>query len=576
MTQTIKKEYNYEFEISREGIYTISIEASCKSGKVLGLFGGEDLRVEIDGIKLREMPAKNRAEYFNVPPAWNGTKLKGKTKTIIFILKLDEGRHSIKFIPNKGATINEKPVVLPFEVNILNNVQSDERDRQPWITIALINLPLNIFDVSATCEKRDYDSDDLKVIVNGEIQKNEQSGWWGRNWYFQGRQMKGLTREARFYPKLPEGVHYIEFWADRTPILNSVQINLDIEPGETSKEEFDPGIRVPNVDDPEWTGNFDDDTEQILFARAIFGEARQADFSDQLRIAVGWSIKNRISSPQWGNTYHEVILEDGQYSAFNKDDPNWPFVKDPLSGDHDAWQNCYKIAGQVMNGELDDPTDGANHYFSDFIDHPKWTKSPQAEFKIKIDNTLFYNLDWTRNGFSKLLLIFVLAVCLICAGLYYRTTASSGEENFEEIFKVESYNHYFINPKTEEIDKIELDENGRFLRVKEITNNGYRKTQLKRFSDSDALGYFQYLYKREDPGWNYCQDHIALMVMPDDQSEPYEVYRGDCHTSRWELVGYDNKHLKVYWNCGTGCKHVYVINSVTSEVESEHTEFNES
>ncbi|RLC38553.1 hypothetical protein DRH27_02000 [Candidatus Falkowbacteria bacterium] len=569
MFKEVKEQYNYEFNITEQGIYIISIEASCKEGKVLGLFGGEDLRIEIDDIKLRENPVKGRAEYFNIPPAWNGTKLKGVAKTIYFVLRLDKGKHNIKFIPKEGAAILREPTVELFEVNkIIENAKSEERNRQPWVTIALIDLPLNILDVSAACEKRKYDSDDVKLIIDGQIQKNKQSNWRGKNWYFAGRQLLGDTKDARFYPKLDKGVHYIEFWADRTPVLNSVSMDLKTEDTEALKEE--PKIRVPSVDDPKWTGNFNDDTEQMLLARAIFGEARQTDFSDKLRIAVGWSVKNRVASPQWKNTYHEVILEAAQYSAFNEGDDNLLFVKDPLSGGKESWENCYKIAGQIMNGELEDPTNGANHYFSDFIDHPKWTKSPQAEFKIKIDNTFFYDLDWTRNGFSKLLVIFIFTASLFCWSLYYQAIAHDSEDHLEKTFEAEFYNHFFINPKTEELNKVEFDENGEFLRIKEITNNGYSKIKLKRFSDSEALGYFQYLHKKEDPEWNYCKDNVALMIMPDEHSEPYEIYRGDCHTSYWGLSGHNNKHAIVYWNCGSSCLYAYEINIITGEIESEY------
>ena len=244
MYKKIKKPFNYDFRAPKDGLYSISVEASCKSGKMLGLYGGEDLRAELDDIKLREIPAKNRAQYYNIPPAWNGTQLKGKSKTVIFILKLNKGKHVLRFIPQKGTIINQEPIIKPLKSSkILEKIQSPEKNRQPWITLVLIDLPLKTLDVSVACKKRTKDSDDLGIIIDGQIQKNEQSNWWGRNWYFRGSQMQGETKVARFYPKLPKGIHYIEFWADRTPVLNSVSMDVGIKlakPPQKKEKEIKP------------------------------------------------------------------------------------------------------------------------------------------------------------------------------------------------------------------------------------------------------------------------------------------------------------------------------------------------
>ena len=72
--------------------------------------------------------------------------------------------------------------------------------------------------------------------------------------------------------------------------------------------------RIPTVNDPEvnyhqdGTPNFNDDLEQMILARAIFGEARGE--SKKGKIGVGWGIRNRANNPGWwGNSYHTVILK---------------------------------------------------------------------------------------------------------------------------------------------------------------------------------------------------------------------------------------------------------------------------
>ncbi|MFH1029673.1 MAG: hypothetical protein V1770_00250 [bacterium] len=63
MFRQIKEEYKHKFETANDGIFAVSIKASCKGGKFFGLLGGEDLQVELDDIKLREIPSKNNRRH---------------------------------------------------------------------------------------------------------------------------------------------------------------------------------------------------------------------------------------------------------------------------------------------------------------------------------------------------------------------------------------------------------------------------------------------------------------------------------------------------------------------------------
>jgi spore germination cell wall hydrolase CwlJ-like protein len=195
--------------------------------------------------------------------------------------------------------------------------------------------------------------------------------------------LDGQEKEFNQELNLEKRLHYIELWADRMPEIKNIEVTLNNN--ELAK-------RIPTEDDPEWTGDFANDSEQMILARAIFGEARS--LPEKGRIAVGWSIKNRVIDSRWSDTYQEVILQPKQYSAFGEQDPNLVYIKNPLLDKTQAqdWYDCYDIAGKIINGKVDDPTDGANHYFSNFINSPNWTKQKNAEFKIKIGNTLFYDL----------------------------------------------------------------------------------------------------------------------------------------------------------------------------------------
>lgn len=574
----IEKDFDYKFFTEEDGVYLIEIIASAKSWqqnliKFISFFKDDNLAVKIDETEFSKLNGKRG--LFDGEVAWNGNNLKGFSKTGVFVMPLSKGEHIIHFLTKQSPVLKsikisqveeaQKVTYIPTENN-----PAEDGNRRQWMSFVVVGIKLQKLNIQARANNyKGEDDDDIRLVINGEIQKNitEKAH---KYWYWCGRVLKGQEKEFNKKLELEKGMHYLELWADRKPFVHKVEIGTEIKNIDNKDV---PGKRIPTVDDPEWTEDWNDDSERMILARTIYGEARGKEWSDQLRVAIAWSAKNRIKTAHWGNDYHSVVLADLQYSCFNEKDPNLPFVKDPLSDDKEAWENCYKIAGQVMNDELEDPTDGANHYFSEFIDFPEWTKSPQAEFKIKIDNTLFYDLNWMRNGFVKLLLIFSVAVIFFFGGVYYKTCVYENKtDTLSGVWATEHHNHFFINPKTEEINKIEFDENGKFLRTKEITSDGYPKIQLKKFSDNrNTLGYFQYLHKRDAPrDEDYYNNHIALMIMKDEYSEPYEIYSGDYHTSEWKLGRLNNKTAVVYYNCGSPCMYAYEINIETGEAEKEY------
>lgn len=223
MSQKIAGIYNYQFSIVTDGLYAIFVSAVCKKKNFL--------RVEINGLALKGILKNSRNEYFNIPPAWNGNELEGTSKTIVFVIKLSKGSHNLKFVSKGETEILIEPKISLLDksglVTLFKDIQSEEKDCQPWITIALINLPLSILDVSVNCKKKFLDSDDVKLVIDGKIQKNQQVFWHGKNWFWRGYQLKGKMQTDRFYPNLPTGIHYVELWADQKPILKDFSIEIE-------------------------------------------------------------------------------------------------------------------------------------------------------------------------------------------------------------------------------------------------------------------------------------------------------------------------------------------------------------
>lgn len=388
----ITADFDFPFTIANSGLYAITIIARCNSAKQAGASGGEDLRVEVDGRNFREIPPINKPQYFNIPSAWNGSALKGLKKSVVFIIRLAEGEHSLKFIPRNGAVIEQEPEIK--FISDLSNLKFDiaqraeDGDRRPWFALVLVDLPLQTVTADVSVGWHWWDGDDIKLIVDNQIQQNPNSRFH-RDWLWTAGvwQIFSVKQEIKSISvNLARGLHYVEFWADRTPTLHSVI--LDLGPSGAK--------RVPTREDPlSADKNFSDDSEQMILARLIFGEARSVELSDRARIAVGFTVRNRIAIGDWrGKTYHEVILKNSQYSAFNSSDPNRPLVENPFGAnnpiDRKAWFDCYELAGQIITGAVDDPAKGATNYYDQSIIAPTW--ATKENFIIKIDTIFFHRI----------------------------------------------------------------------------------------------------------------------------------------------------------------------------------------
>lgn len=281
----------------------------------------------------------------------------------------------------------------------VSNQQAEDGDRRPWLTIALVNLPLKNIDLDATAKGRWGDSDDLKLIIDSNIKLNPSKlAILRRDWLISGSLLKKLLRNERqqfaFEEDLPSGAHYIELWVDRMPRVHRLVLdfgNVELEPDELPK-------RVPTVEDPKWTGDFGDDNQAILLARLIFGEAEGE--SQETKIWVGASVINRLNAQTWwGDTLHEVILKEGQYDPFKKDDPVFKKITDPLNTEQkfqkEAWLQSYDIAKALLSGDVLIPTE-ATHFHGIGVNREWFLENvvPNGRFLEQVGNTHFY---WSPN-----------------------------------------------------------------------------------------------------------------------------------------------------------------------------------
>jgi len=132
------------------------------------------------------------------------------------------------------------------------------------------------------------------------------------------------------------------------------------------------------------TSNFSPDSDTVLLARLVFGEARGCSLKE--KVSTAYTAVNRANDTiKWnGENLRDAILKPYQYSCFNKIDPNREKLMNPMKYDSTSWAQSMKVAEGVLDGTYRDPTGGATHYHTGNIS-PYWSKGNKELTKV---NTL--------------------------------------------------------------------------------------------------------------------------------------------------------------------------------------------
>lgn len=207
--------------LDNSGLYLIKIAARVRDKKQLQGTRDEYLRIEIDGKKFPP----------DSPAVFAGGKLKGLKETIFFIISLKSGKHTVSLYADQGADLESFKISHLSDDSTLEmgiNERAEDGDRRPWVIFVLVDLSFISVTSAITYSRRKRDSDDVKVIIDGKIQGNVFRTIKHFLWHFAGSLLpknSSKTENITFTPNLSQGLHFIEFWADRMPSLQSVSFS---------------------------------------------------------------------------------------------------------------------------------------------------------------------------------------------------------------------------------------------------------------------------------------------------------------------------------------------------------------
>jgi N-acetylmuramoyl-L-alanine amidase len=121
-----------------------------------------------------------------------------------------------------------------------------------------------------------------------------------------------------------------------------------------------------------------DNEQHKCMALNIYHEARGEVTEGQ--IAVAQVTVNRVQDKRWPNTICDVVYQNKQFSWTH-------MIKNPNPTDDKAWRKAQVIARDVMLGNVEDPSFGANHYHANWV-NPLWAK--EMKLVRVIGSHLFY------------------------------------------------------------------------------------------------------------------------------------------------------------------------------------------
>lgn len=168
---------------------------------------------------------------------WNGNDLKGATQTNIFISAFTEGSYSLSFKSSQTPEVSTLSIfrITSTAVNVAEFLPTpvEDKDRRPLLKLLCLDQPLIALTLTASVLPGKvhpwsfFDDDDLKIVINGEVIKNELPKSH-TDWFWCGRaQSNQDTSERTLTEKVdPRSKCLIEIFSDRTPKIEQFLLSF--------------------------------------------------------------------------------------------------------------------------------------------------------------------------------------------------------------------------------------------------------------------------------------------------------------------------------------------------------------
>ena len=130
-------------------------------------------------------------------------------------------------------------------------------------------------------------------------------------------------------------------------------------------------------------------------ARDLLAKTLQAEAGNQGALgmmSVGSVIMNRLKNPAYGSSLHEVILQPGQFSAWNKTTGYAGGAQGQDMQSIQPSEQAYMVADQLLDQNYNDPTKGATHYYNPAKSNPSW-ENKVVEIGLLLEITFLVFLD---------------------------------------------------------------------------------------------------------------------------------------------------------------------------------------
>lgn len=387
LDKEIMEKYSYNFDIAEDGLYLIEIVASAKSWwqnlrSFKSFLNGDNLALILDRLEI----STSGSNETNTRSVWHGNDLKGYLKIVLIAIRLRQGKHILYFTPKqkpylKSITISQVEETDHLIYSPANN-PAQKGDSRPWLSLVAINLSIKDITILAKADKRGREDDDIKLIIDGGIQKNQDKKSH-KDWFWCGKTLKGKEKEFKKTVNFNGAMHTIDLWADESPSLEKIELTLIKDAqlkeniirqytykgvyGNEDYNKFDMAIKKAT---DHWNGEFLEETDPVqeildpnLVKAMIFQESRMG-YGEGAGINI-MQVGNKgdaslktlrgILKEYWIHNGKEVLLKYDD-AIINKPEDNikwgvrWLYHKAQYIGDNGkrhwrTWQEAVKKYG---------------------------------------------------------------------------------------------------------------------------------------------------------------------------------------------------------------------------------------